>query len=104
MCNNKRKHSSFKIDLKISWPSGNAFVSGAGGLGLKSRAGQIKTVLIAARHLCDISSKRAGLPGRSDKEMGPANSLHALGYYSEYNERFNLTMDMLQQIQKSISL
>ena len=30
------------------------------------------------------------MPGRNDAEMGPANSLHASAYYSEYNERFDL--------------
>ena len=47
-----------------SWSSGNAFVSGAGGLRFKS-----------------------------DAEMGPANSLHAPAYYSEYNERFDLIIE-----------
>ena len=36
-----------------------------------------------------ISSKGAVLPGRNDAEMGPANSLHASAYYSEYNEIFD---------------
>ena len=31
------------------------------------------------------------LSGRNDAEMGPANSLHASAYYSEYNERFDET-------------
>ena len=48
------------------------------------------TVLPTARHRCGISSKGAVLPGRNDAEMGPANSLHASAYYSEYNERFDL--------------
>ena len=48
------------------------------------------TVLLTARHLCDVSSNGAVLPGRNDTEMGPANSLHASAYYSEYNERFDL--------------
>ena len=30
--------------------------------------------------------------GRNDADMGPANSLHASAYYSEYNERFDLSM------------
>ena len=49
-------------------------------------------VLPTARHHCDISSKGAVLPGRNDAEMGPANSLHASAYYSEYNERFDLKL------------
>ena len=48
------------------------------------------TVLPTARHRCDISLKRAALPRRNDAEMGPAHSLHASAYYSEYNERFDL--------------
>ena len=83
--------------------TGNAFVSGAGGLRFKSQAGQIghsvangspplrksDTVLPTARHRCDISSKEAVLPGRNDAEMGPANSLHASAYYSDYTKRFD---------------
>ena len=58
-----------------------------------SNLGPVKsdTVLPTARHRCDISSKGAVLPGRNDAEMGPANSLHASAYYSEYNKRFDLT-------------
>ena len=48
------------------------------------------TGLPTARHRCDISSKEALLIGRKDAEMGPANSLHSLAYYDEYNERFDL--------------
>ena len=47
-------------------------------------------MLPMARHRCDISSKGAVLPWRKDAEMGPANSLYASAYYSEYNERFDL--------------
>ena len=56
-----------------------------------SNLGPVKsdTVLPTARHCCDISSKGAVLPGHNDAEMGPANSLHATAYYSEYNERFD---------------
>ena len=32
------------------------------------------------------------LPGRNDAEMGPANSLLAVAYYCEYNERFDLIL------------
>ena len=39
---------------------------------------------------CDISSKEAVLLGHIDAEMGRANLLHALAYYSEYNARFDL--------------
>ena len=39
-----------------------------------------------------FSSKEAVLPRRNDAKMGPANSLHASGYYSEYNERFDFDL------------
>ena len=78
------------------WSSGNAFVSGAGGLRFNFRAGKSDTVLPTARHRCNISSKGAVLPGRNDAELGPANSLHASAYYSEYNERFDLISCYLQ--------
>ena len=48
-----------------SWSSGNAFVSGAGGLRFKSRAGQIDKVLSMARNCCNIFSKETVLPGRN---------------------------------------
>ena len=92
-----KKNQSFKFGEFIqsqkpaSWSSGNAFVSGAVGLKFRSRARQIGTVLPTARHRCNISSNGAELPKRNDAEMGPANSLHASAYYSEYNERFNVT-------------
>ena len=49
-------------------------------------------VLPTVYHRCDISLKGAVLPGRNDVEMGPANSLHASAYYSEYNERYDLIL------------
>ena len=60
----------------VSWLSGNAFVSGAGGLRFKSRAAKSYTVLPTVRHRCNISSKEAALPGCNDEEMDPASSLH----------------------------
>ena len=48
------------------------------------------TVLPTARQGCDISSKEDVLPGRNEAKMGPVNSLHALAYYSDYNERVDL--------------
>ena len=55
-----------------SWPSGNAFVSGAEGRRFKSRA---------------VSSKGAVLLGRNDAELGSINSLHASGVLQgEYDE------------------
>ena len=61
-----------------------------------SNLGPVKsdTVLPTARHRCDISWNGAVLPGRNDAEMGPANSLHASAYYSEYNERFDLKSNL----------
>ena len=84
------KPIAVKLSLQpASWSSGNAFVSGAGDL--RFNFGSIKSdiVLPMAGHRCDISSKGAVLPGCNDAEMGPANSVHALAYYSEYNERFD---------------
>ena len=78
---------SVMIILKI------IFVSGAGGLRFKSRAGQIDhsvATTATTRHRCDVSSKGAVLPGFYVAEMGPANSLHASAYYSAYNERFDV--------------
>ena len=48
-----------------------------------------ETVLPTAGYRCNISLEKAVLPERNDAEMGLANSLHALAYYSEYNERFD---------------
>ena len=78
------------LGLTASWSSGNAFVSGAGGRRFILGLVKPDTVLPTARHRCDISSKGAVLRERNDAEMGPANSLHAPAYYSEYNERFDL--------------
>ena len=64
-------------------------VSGTGGLRFKFWAGQIGHRVANARHPCDVSSKGAVLSRHNDAEMGPANSLHASAYYSEYNERFD---------------
>ena len=44
-------------------------------------------MLPTASHRSDISSKGAVFPGCNDAEMGPANSLHASAYYSEYNKK-----------------
>ena len=62
----------------VSWSSSNAFVSGVGGLRLKSRGVKADTEFLMTRHRSNISSKRAVLPGRDVVEMGPANSLHTL--------------------------
>ena len=42
----------------------------------------------SARNRCDFSWKGAVLPGRSDAEMGCANSLYASAQYRENNETF----------------
>ena len=67
-----------------------------------SNLGPLKsdTVLLTARHRCDISSKGAVLPGRSDAEMSPANSLHASAYYSKYNETFDLLAGKFHSVLK----
>ena len=75
-----------------SWSSGNAFVSGAGGLRFNLGPVKSNTVLPTARHRCDISSKEAVLPWRNDAKMGPANSLHASAYYSDYKKIFDLIL------------
>ena len=76
--------------LAFCWSSGNAFVSGAGGLRFKARAVKSDTVLPTARHRCNISSKGVVLLGCNDAEIGPANSFHSSSYYRVYNERFDL--------------
>ena len=59
-----------------------------------------------ARHRCDISSKRAVLPGRTgaemaqwpnDAEMAPANSLRASTYCSEFNKKFDFDIFSVTQ-------
>ena len=57
-----------------------------------SNLGPVKsdTVLPSTRHRCEISSNKALLPVHNGAELGPANSLYASAYYSEYNERFDL--------------
>ena len=64
-----------------NWPSGNS--------GSKLGPGELDTALPTTGHRCNIFAKGT-LPGRSDEEMGPANSSHASAYYSEYNETFDL--------------
>ena len=51
----------------------NGFVSGAGGLRFKYRAGQ-----------------KSEMRGRKDAKVSTANSFHAMAKYSEYNKRFAL--------------
>ena len=61
-----------------SWSSGNAFVSGAGGLRFKSRAGQIAhSVANGSPPLPYFFDWSCGARRRNDAEMGPANFLHA---------------------------
>ena len=57
--------------------------------GSNLRPVKLDTVLPTVCYRSDTSSKGAVLPGRNDAEMGPANSLPASAYYSEYNERFD---------------
>ena len=75
---------------QFSWSSGNKFVFGAGGLRFKSRACQIEHNVANGspplRHFFKKSCVGL-LSGHNDAEMGPANSLHALAYYREFNKR-----------------
>ena len=76
-----------------SWSSGNAFVSGVWGLRFKSRAGQIgHSVANSSPPLRHFLEWSCVAHRRNDAEMSPANSLHTLAYYSEYNERFNFDL------------
>ena len=53
--------------IPTSWSSGNAFVSGAGDLRFKSRAGQIgHSVANGSPPLPYVSSSEAELPRRND--------------------------------------
>ena len=69
---NKLKHSNRILTRLVSWSSGNAFVSGAGGLRFKPQA-KFDPELPTARHRCDISSKEAVLLELNHAEMGLAN-------------------------------
>ena len=83
--------SALQTSVLTTTPSGlNALVSGEGGLRFKSRTSQIGHSVTNGSPPLRLSSKEAVLPGRNDAEMGPANSLYASAYYSEYNERFDL--------------
>ena len=90
------KRSEILAQVRINL-NGNAFFSGAGGLIFKSRAGQIGYSVAICRssgHRCDISSKATEWPRYNEAKMGPANSLHTLAKYSEYNKRFSF--DLIQ--------
>ena len=52
-------------------------------------------MLPTASHHCDVFSKGTVLPRRNDAEMGPANLLHALAQFSEYNENFDFDLIIL---------
>ena len=76
--------------VPASWSSGNAFVSGAVGQRFKSRAGQIGPSVANGSPPQRHFFERRCVLECNDAEMGPANSLHALAYFSDYNERFDL--------------
>ena len=61
-----------------SQSSGNAFVSGAGGLRLKSRAGQSGHSVANGSPPMQHLLKEDVLPRRIDAEIGPKNSLQVL--------------------------
>ena len=56
---------------------------------------KLDTVLPTARLRCDIFSKVSVLSWRNDAEMGSANSLRALAYYSKYNEKFDFDLTII---------
>ena len=85
----EHKASSLR-DFYASWSSGNAFVSGAGGLRFKSRAGQIGHSVADGSPSLRYFSERSCVARRNDAEIGPVNLLQASAYYSEHNERLNL--------------
>ena len=64
-------------DIAANYANSNTVVSGARGLRLKSRAGQVRHIVASGRHRYNNSSKGVVLPGRNDAEMDPVNSLHA---------------------------
>ena len=81
---NKLKHRlytvSYRQPAKIEFlnMSGNKFVSGAGGLGFKSRAGQIgHSVANGSPPLRYFFEKSCVADTHTDVEKGPFNSLHA---------------------------
>ena len=62
-----------------SWSSGNAFVSGAGGLRFKSRPGQIEhSVANGLPPLRHFFERSCVARKRNDAKMGRGNWLHAL--------------------------
>ena len=79
----------FCLNALASWSSGNAFVSGVGDLRFKPWAGQIGHSVANGSPPLRYFFDETVLPGRNDAKIGPTNSLHALAYYSEYNERFD---------------
>ena len=60
------------ICAPASWSWGNAFVSGAGVWDSRLGPVELDTVLLTARHRCNISWKGTVLPWRNDAEMSPA--------------------------------
>ena len=73
-----------------SWSNGNVFVSEAGGLRCKSRAGQVGSGVANCSAPLQHFFERSCVAGRNDTEMRPKNSLHASAKYSEYNEKLNV--------------
>ena len=64
--------------LPASWSTGNAFVTGAGGLRFKSQAGQIgHSVSNGSPPLRHLFERSCVARRRNDAEIGPANSLYA---------------------------
>ena len=65
--------------LPANWSSGDAFFFTAGGLGFKTRIGQIGyNGAYMARHCCDISSKEAELPAYTMKRRWAQQTRYTL--------------------------
>ena len=89
-CRWKLDRTRGRLTVNTAWEVGQAVTRSSLKQVWGSNLGPVNsdTVLPTVRYRSDIS-KEAMLPGRNDAEMGPANSLHASVYYSEYIERFD---------------
>ena len=86
----ERNTKSINKTKPASWSSGNTFVSGAGGVRFKSRAGQVGHSVANGSQLLQHFFERSCAAGHNDVEISHANLLHASAYYSEYNKRIDL--------------
>ena len=81
----------------------NALVSGAGCLRFKFQAGQSAHSVACSLPPLRYFFNGAVLPNHNYAKIGPANSLHASAFYSEYNERFNLHFSMLRAPSRTVT-